>query len=273
MTGTQFVIELAGPAPTPAASAAVLLQPAWFTALGNPKVFVLRPGEADWAPCIPTKVGFLDAIALAWNYLSGQGQLSTRAAIHLQSVADQYAHTIQRQAIPLTAVQNVDSIAQALVEVRDSLDAGLSVMVLPKSGVVAERDLWIACADLGLTFSPKGSFDWVCPGHPAPILSVTPIGATDSFSLGAVQREATHQGAAISFRLATCPTPTVAADGIFRCADFLAQQISGVAVDDDQRLLDQTVRNEIRTNIAAGVDLLNRARVPAGSAEALSLFS
>jgi hypothetical protein len=268
----QFVIELVGQYATRGGSISQLLQPQWFAALGQPNVFVLPSGEQDWRRLTPSNDGLFDSICLAWNYLTPQGRLSVPSAAHLLQVSESYASQIGRYSVSLTPVQNVDEVAAALQEVSDQLDAGLAISIVAKSGSVAERDLWILCSNLGLSFSPNGTFDWFVPEHPCPVLSVEPYGDRETFSLAAVQEGIKHQGATVTLRVATCPAITVAMDAVFRVADVIAQAINGVIFDDTPRQVGERERKEIRETLDAVTNMLNQAGLPPGSPEALQVF-
>ncbi len=267
----QFTVELVGQYTSRAPSVAPLLSQPWHSNLGQPQVFVLRPGDSDWIRLIPNQNEEYDSILLAWDYVSDQGQLSFNSASHLLNMAESFANQIGRKAVSLTDIALVEDIAKSLRQIESELDTGLSVGVVGGMAVF-ERDLWILCSGLGLSFSPTGSFDWLVPQHPHPVLSVTPIGSTESFSLANVQAGLSHQGVSIGFRLATCPAATVAAEGVFRVADVIAQAIHGTVFDDSQRSLTPHIRAEIKRDLDTAITFLSKAGLAPGSPEALKIF-
>jgi hypothetical protein len=271
LSRVQFTVELVGQYTSRSSAVNTLLGSPWFSNLGLPNVFVLPPNQSDWVRLVPQPNEEYDSILLAWDYISDQGQLSTASASNLLQMAESYAVQIGRHAVSLTDIGQVDSISAALRQIENELDTGLGIGVMGNMPVL-ERDLWIVCSDLGLSFSATGSFDWVVPQHPHPALSVTPIGSTESFSLANVQRGLTHQGVNISFRLGTCPAATIAADAVFRVGDVVSQAIHGVLMDDSDRLLTPSVRSELKSNLDTIIAFLSKAGLAPGSPEALKVF-
>lgn len=269
---TQFVVELVGPRTVPASMAAGLLHPQWFGALGQPDIYALRPADTDWEPLIPNPNGSYDSIALAWDILSDRGVLSSQAAAHLFAVATQFATEIQRRAMPMPTPEQIDAVARGLREAQDILDIGISLMVAPPTGSVAERDIWIWCSKLGLEFSGEGSFDWRSPSHPMPLFSITPIGFTDSFSLGQVQANTRHEGVTLGFSVPLCPEPMAALEGAFAAADILGKQLGGIVANEDGDALHPRMRDTIRRDLQRAVTLMGQQRLHPGSSAALSLF-
>src|SRR5690349_1319330 len=88
----QFVVELVGPRTVPAAQAGELLHPNWRAALGQPELWAMRPADAAWQPLRALTQGSYDSIALAWDMVTPQGDLSAASAIHLAGVAEQFAN-------------------------------------------------------------------------------------------------------------------------------------------------------------------------------------
>jgi hypothetical protein len=267
----QFTVELVGQYSSRSHSVNPLLSQPWYSNLGQPNVFVLRPGENNWIRLIPNAVDEYDSILLAWDYLTDGGQLSFASASHLLGMAESFAVQIGRHAVSLIDIGQVDAIAGALRQIEEQFDAGLSIGVCGLIPVV-ERDLWIVCSGLGLSFSGGGSFDWTIPQHPHPVLSVTPIGTTESFSLANVQQGLSHQGVTVGFRLGTCPAANLAVEGAFRVADIVAQAINGTIFDDSDRPLTPSLRNEIKRDLDTAITFLNKAGLAPGSAEALKIF-
>lgn len=269
---TQFVVELAGPHSALSSAVSQLVTPAWFSALGEPQVFVMRPMDTEWQVLTPSPDGSFDSVALAWDILSDRGTLTSGAANHLTMKCEQFANVLGRRAMPMPPPMEVDIVAHALLEARDNLDAGLALMVLPRAGVVGEADLWVQCARLGLQFGPQGSFDWMADAHPSPLFGVTPIGQTESFSLAGAQANTLHQGVTIGFRIAHCPDPETAFKGAIHAGTIICGAIQGVLTNDEARPLDQKMIAEIGGQLRLAVQTLTKANLAPGSAAALSLF-
>jgi hypothetical protein len=268
----QFVVELVGPHSLSASAAAQLLTPSWQGALGQPEAYCMSPSDTQWQVLSDRKDGSYDSLVLCWDILSAQGQLTTASAKHLFRQAEQLANAIGRRAMPLPVPDDMNRTAKDLLKIQEQLDVGVSVEVIPKSGVVMEKDLWVVCSKLGLQFSPEGSFDWRVPHHPCPLFSVTPIGDTEAFSLGSVQRGARHEGVTVGFNLPRCPAPMAALDGAFQACETIAAAIDGVSVDDSGRLMTAAIADEMRRSLQMGVEALESIGLKPGSASALKLF-
>jgi hypothetical protein len=268
----QFVVELIGPRSVPAAQIAPLIQPQWYEALGRPELYCMSPADTCWQPLNPRIDGSYDSVAAAWDVLSPRGTLSSGSASQLLQSCEQFARAVNRRAMGLPEPGDIDRVAKALLQVRDQLDVGVSIAIFPTAGRIPERDLWIACAALGLQFSPDGAFVWKSPQHPNPLFSATPIGDAEAFSLGAVQAGTDHEGVTIGFNVPLCPNPMAAFDGAVRAAEYIARQIGGAAFDDSARPLSAKVRDALRRDLAGGVVMLEKATLRPGSASAIKVF-
>lgn len=268
----QYVIELVGPRSIPAPAAAGLLGPEWFNALGQPELFCMSAADSTWRPLVPASQGSYDSVALCWNVLSDQGTLNQASGQHLLQVAERFAAHVNRRAMPMPVPNELAKVAKSLSRIRDGLDIGISIVVLPSAGVVTEQLLWQQCARLGLQFGPAGSFDWRVPDHPSPLFQVTPIGDTDCFSLRAVQAGQVHEGITIGFNVPRCPAPAAALDGALHAADVIAGAIQGAVFDQDARPLNAPGRDQMRRELNQGVQILEGVGIKPGSAAALKIF-
>ena len=253
----QFVVELVGPRTAPATQAAELLRPDWRAALGQPELWAMRPADTAWQPLRALMHGSYDSIALAWDIVTPQGDLSTTSATHLVSVAERFANAIGRRAIPLTAPTDLAQEARKIKGVQESLDAGLSILVVsPRPVAVSEfgREL----EAMGLT-PHDGEWAWLSEGHPEPLFAATPFESpmTDGITLG--------------FRLARCPDPSVALEGLLNVVDTLSQ--SGLAAfDEDPHPLSAAKRETLRQEIRAGTQALTSIGFAPGTWPALKAF-
>ncbi len=268
----QFVIEFVGPRSVPASQAAALVSAQWHAAFGQPAAWCMRPSDKTWQPLTNAQDGSYDSLALAWDIVGEQGSISGVAGNHLMTTAESFAAQINRRPMPMPTPPELDGIAGLLHNALQNLDAGFALMVVPVGGLVAERDLWILCSRLGLSMSPEGSFDWRAGDHPMPLFSITPIGDTENFSLGAVERGANHQGVTIGFSLPLSPEPVEGCRGCFAAANFLATSINGRILDDSGGQMTDVKRASQRETIRQAVETLNRLAIPPGSAEAIRLF-
>lgn len=269
----QFVIEFVGQRSVSASNASQLLSPDWYQALGKPNLHCMRPADLKWQPLTPAVDGSYDSLAMAWDLLGTDGNISSASAGHLFELAETFAPYIQRRAMAMPMPREVDGIVRALIQAKQMLDIGFELTVMSSRASFPEKDLWIECARLGLEFSPEGSFDWKAPGHPYPLLSVTPIGQTDAFSLSNVQRGMTHVGLTIGFSLPLNISPSQAIEGCFYVADRISQDLSGRILDDANRELTEAIKNHLRQDLKQGLALFARAGMVTGSSEAIGLFS
>jgi hypothetical protein len=269
----QFVIEFVGQRSVPASNAAQLLAPDWYEALGRPKLHCMRPADLQWQPLTPAPDGSYDSLAITWDLLSPLGNISSASAAHLLELAETFAPYIQRRAMAMPVPREVDVVVRALKEAKNMLDIGFELTVMSSRACFEERELWIECAKLGLEFSPTGSFDWKVPGHPHPLLSVTPIGQTDAFALSNVQRNMTHVGVTIGFSLPLNIAPAQAIEGCFYVAERIARDLGACILDDANREVTEAIKNQLRQDLKQGLSLFARAGMTTGSAETIGLFA
>lgn len=253
----QFVVELVGPRTVPTAQASELLRPDWRAAMGSPELWCLSPADTAWKPLRNLTHGSYDSIALAWDLLSPQGEMSAGAAGHLVGVAERFANGVGRRAIPLTAPGDVPGEVQRLRAAQEALDAGLSVLLIaPQRAPVAEFGRVLE--ELGLKAFGE-EWGWFGQGHPEPLFAATPFEAptTDGLTLG--------------FRLARCPDPNVALEGLFRAVDE-SVRVGLAAFDEDQRPLTAATREALRQGARMGAETLEGVGLRAGSWAALKVF-
>ena len=253
----QFVVELVGPRSVPAAQAAGLLRPDWRAAMGHPELWAMRPADTAWSPLHAAAHGSYDSLALAWDMATPVGVMSPASATHLLGLAERFANGVGRRAVPLTTPGDLPQEVRRLQRAQEGLDAGMSVlMVAPRPVAVSEfgREL----ERLGL--EPRdGEWLWVAPGHPEPLFAATPFDSpmTDGLTLG--------------FRLARCPDPMVAIEGLFTVVDALGR--TGLAAfDDDRRPLTAATRDGLREGARTGVRALESLGLRPGSWPALKVF-
>lgn len=254
----QFVVELVGPRSVPTARAAELLRPDWRAALGSPELWCLAPADTAWKPLRALTHGSYDSVALAWDLVSPQGEMSPASATHLLGVAEGFANAVGRRAIPLAAPADLPAETRRVRAAQDGLDAGVSVLlVAPQRVAVAEFGRVLEAMGL----APFGEeWGWFAQGHPEPLFAATPFDAptTDGLTLG--------------FRLARSPDPSVGLEGLFRLVDELAR--TGLAAfDEDRRPLTAATREALREGARAGTRALESAGLRPGSWAALKVFA
>jgi hypothetical protein len=268
----QFVIELVGPRTVPAPAVASLLEPHWQSPLGNPQIFVMAGADQHWRVLESgDPSAAYDSIALAWDILSPRGHLSQASAQQLWSVSESLAQQLQRRAIAMPMPDEIDGYIRALTELRESLDVGVNLSVVSSGFPMAEKEIWKACAALGMHLSPTGLFQWLPSGSHLPLFEVAPL-ESNCFSLGQVLSGTCHSGITIGFRVPCCPNPAAALGECFKVADVLAARCGGTALDEDDAPLTPQARTNALASLSKAVDALSRAGLIPGSTEALKLF-
>jgi len=268
----QFVIEFVGPRSLPASSAAALLGKDWFASLGEPEAFAMAPADNQWRPLTGSTNGSYDSLALAWDLVSERGELTSQAAAHLFKVAESFGNQIQRRAMPLPPPADVSRYIGPLREIRDALDIGVELMLIPKGPDIPERDIWIACAALGLDLGADNFFELRAPEFEEPILTITPLGASKGFALSAVEARVAHPGLMMGFSVPRSPDPSHSLEVAFQACDYLSAQLNAVAFNDADQTLGPATRNQLTSNLHAAVRALSSAGIEPGSHAALKLF-
>jgi hypothetical protein len=267
----QFVVELVGPRTAPAASVQALLQPQWTSTLGNPEVYVMAAADTHWRPLNPgDQSGAYDSIALAWDLISLQGELSAASAQHLWNLAENFANQIERRAMAMPVPADVEIHAKALRDINESLDVGVNFMVVAIGDDFVEEEIWKVAGALGLDYDPSGVFVWRTSG--ADLFEVSPAGSHDKFSLQQVQAGATHTGLGLGFSIPLSAEPVVALDGCIHAASVFAQRLRGGLLDEDYKPCTGEVIQQIKANLGQAVYALKQVGVEPGSTEALKLF-
>ena len=265
----EFVVELVGQRTVPAASASRLLDADWFGALGSPFLWAMRPVDTAWQPMTGSKDGSYDSIALSWRVITERGSINRAAADRLLEVAEGFAKGIGRKAVGVPIPADIEILAKDLRQITEYLDAGIGAAI---GGVrpFLERDVWVACSALGLEYTPEGEFAWRADDRI--LFSVSPIGASERFSLAGVQAGNRLDGLSIGFRIAVCPDPSRALDGMWHAATTLATRLGGTVFDDEEKPLTTSSTRRAAKDLAEALTLFDRAQIVPGSAEALALF-
>lgn len=269
--GAQFVIEIAGPKSVPAGQAHALMSSEWQNALGRPEVWSMAPSDPAWRPMNVADSGSYDSVALAWDLLGEKGELSSRAASHLVQTAERFAQSVQRRAFPFPAPEEVDGLVRSLRSAQEAFDVGVELYV-QGSSAFTEKDVWVACAALGLDLSGEGLFVWRALAWDEPLLSVAPVEEGRVFSLAQVRRGETHEALSVGFSLPRSPDPAAVLERTFAAAAALAQRLGGRPFDDEGHLLDERVKGMLRNNLAAGVRAMKGSGLEPGSAICRKLF-
>jgi hypothetical protein len=269
--GVQFVVELAGPRSVLAQPAHALLGPEWQAALGEPEVYAMAPADQEWRPMATSDSGSYDSLALAWDVLNPKGALSSSAARHLAGQAERFANSFGRRAFPFPAPEEVDRLAAGLQQVRDALDIGIELIVQGDHSF-AERDIWQACAAVGLDLSGQGFFVWRIPGWDEPVLTVAPLEEGATYSLRGIRAGATFEAMGVGFRIPLSPDPERVWQEAVRVAHVLAERLGGSVYDDEGLALSPAREAMLRSSLEAAARSMAEAGLPPGSASALRLF-
>lgn len=270
--GAQYVIEIAGPHSVPAQQARELLGPKWHAALGQPEVFCMASTDQAWRLMSTTDGAVAyDSIALAWDLLSARGELSSASANHLLQTASNFAQSMKRRAFPFPDPAQIDRLVAGLEQARENLDVGLELIVQAPSPLF-ERDVWVACANLGLDLSTEGAFIWKMDGWEDALLAVAPIDEGSVFSLRGVKGNATHEALMIGFNIPRSPDPQNCLNAAFHAAKTLAQKLGAQAFDEEGRALSQGVEKELASNLLQVLRSLEGSGIKPGSGVARKIF-
>ncbi|CAN5629124.1 hypothetical protein BH11ARM2_BH11ARM2_05650 [soil metagenome] len=269
----EFVVEMAGPRTATAAAVSRLLDYDWYTALGHPRLWGMRPSDETWQPLAASHDGAYDSVALSYPMVRLDGKLDVGSALRVEERANEFATLINRRAIGVPKASEVGAIARDLENIRDNLDAGVSFAFSPSRGRVLEKDLWIIFAAMGLQFGSSGNFEYRPFGADRGLFEALPIGgASEKFSLASVQAGAQHEGVSLGFRLPTCPNPIRAIEGLLRTGRALCERVGGRLLDEDSRFVDGKIAQRAINDVTAADATLRRAGIEPGSAEAILLW-
>jgi hypothetical protein len=272
MHKVQFVIEFVGPRSMAGRDVSRLLDKDWFQALGQPTIYVMRPSDLQWTRLVTATDGSFDSLALAWDYITEQGNISSASALQLLQFAERFGPSISRRAMPLPHPGDVNQVVRDLLVARNEMDIGFALSAKASQTGYLEKDLWIECARLGLDFAPGGTFDWKAKSHQGVLLSVSPVGATDAFSLRNVEHGFVHEGVTVGFRVPTCPAPAQALEGCFHVAEHIVRDLGGLVLDESGKLLVERSKGDLRGLLRQAVSLFTQLGITVGSPEALKLF-
>jgi hypothetical protein len=265
------VVELVGPRSVPAAAAVHLLDPRWFGALGEPEIWCMAPTDTAWKPLPPETDGSYDSLALAWDLKSDRGKLTGVACQSLLARAGEYAEHVQRRAMPMPVPEEVENQVRTLDQLREALEIGLALVYSPDT-FVSENDLWEQCERLGLTLDVSGAFVWRHSGNPLPLLSVTPIGHTESFSQAGVSRGDVHEGATIGFSVPLCPSISEALVGCFHVGRVLVDALGGELLDEEVEPVTPRTHERLAVEAQQAERLFEQAGIVPGSAESARIW-
>lgn len=269
----QYVIELVGPRTAPSASIKPLLDRQWQDTLGRPQVYVMAAADKFWRKLDASDpAGAYDSIALAWDLFSDSGALSQSSAMHLLKNAEHLAGQLNRIAMALPVPGDVDPLVKSLNQIRDSLDIGVNLTVVFRSGVTEEA-VWKACSALGLQYGSTGDFEWRIPGWPLPLLAVSPLREGSSFSLGSMQKGVLHDGLIIGFSVPLSPAPMEALSATFHVAETIAARLGGTVLDENDESLNERSKACDKDNLQQALGAFERVQIRTGSLEARKLFA
>ncbi len=269
----QYCIEIVGPKTMRADAVKAVLGSQWQSALGQPEAYVMAAADSTWRrlDSSDTSAAY-DSLLLCWDMVSPKGTISEQSAQHLFGVAENLARQLERRAMPMPIPADVPRTVRALEQIRESFDIGVNLSVISSAGGFPEKEIWDCCQGLGLQFGPTGLFEWRIPGWDYALLGVGPLGDKDSFTLGQVQAGVTHPAVDVGFSVPLSPNPGLVLDTAFAIADRLAQDLNGVALDEEDKRLDDRARNNARKNLGSAFQAMNKAGIAPGSNDAVKLF-
>lgn len=270
--GAQFVLEIAGPKSIRSTAAHALLNAQWQGQLGHPEIFVMAPADNAWRLMSTTDgSGSYDSLALAWDVVGDQGNLSSASVKHLLKVAEQFAIGVERRTFPFPDPNKIDALASALVEAREAYDIGVE-LILQGPGSTTEQDIWSCAAALGLDLAPDGTFVWRVEGWAEPILTLAPYEEGILFSLRNAKTGATHEALSLGFNVPTSPDPISALENMFKVSEAFGSRLGMASLDEDGRSVDERMRNSMRANLTQALKAMEATGLKPGSDVTRKLF-
>lgn len=270
--GVQYVVEIAGPRTLPASAAHSLLASPWYGSLGEPEIHVMAPSDTAWRPMATSDgAGSYDSLALAWDFLTAKGNLSSSSATHLRNVAEQFGQAHGRRAFAFPEPSELDKVVRGLIEAKAAFDIGVEI-VLQGPQPVLEREIWPVAAALGMDLDPEGGFVWRISDWLRPILTLAPYEEGSAFSLRGVQSGADFDALSLGFNLPTSPDPPAVLEALFHVADTFSARLGLGAFDEEGRLLNLALRREMASNLDQAIASMDRSGFRPGSTAAMQLF-
>lgn len=283
----NYVVEIVGQRSIVASQVTPLLDKAWQDALGRPTIHVMAAIDTAWRGfAVDETAQSFDSVCLAWPYVAPSGTLSRQSAERLLASAETYAKQVGRRALPIPLPEDAERMAQMLVQARDNLDVGVTMLILPgeSDNAIAERTIWIACSSLGLEFVSPGTFQWrasfpvdgslTSRNDPSrQLVEVAPLEDADFFSLGGVQSGRTHSGISIGFSVPLSPDPAESVRAAFAIASTFESRYGCIALDDTDQRVDAARGEALLREVDQAARALISAGIRPGSPEAVALFT
>jgi hypothetical protein len=263
----EFVIEIVGPKSMPAKVVASLLQPDWFRALGEPRIWVMAPQDTAWQPLTAAIVGSYDSLALTWPLLGAEGNLSKRSVLTLAGTAERFAATVQRRSLTMPPPVDIDNAVRGVAEIASRLDIGVGIGVMFVQPI-AEEIIWRTAIELGLSLNSVGEFVWGVP----PQLTVIPLNDPTQFTLGGVKAGRTHEGLSLGFTAPLVASPMLSFQSTLKVANEFAGRFRGLVIDEDGNQMSASLQTQYENNIRFAIQAFESAGLVSGSAEATRLF-
>ncbi|SRR5581483_2595607 len=267
----QYVIELIGPNLISAQQAKALLEQNARTALGNPEIYVMIPGQSRWQTLWPGEPNLTyDSLAFAWDLVSENGQITAATANELWKRTETVGKTLQRRAAPLPPPDDAARAASNLRTIKDSLDIGLDILISPKSDPFDAKRVFECAYEMGFALRNSGLLEWKQQGWPEPLLTIFPAYEGDLLDPKSCP---TLDGLAIGFSVPCSPAPEQMLERTVLASDAFCEKLGGTAADDDGRPMTPEAVVRLGSSLANAVRELRSAGLEPGSAEALRLFS
>lgn len=269
----EFIIEIVGPRTMSAQLAMAALRPDWQNALANPKVVGMAPSDSDWQIlCSSTSAQVFDSLAFCWPFMKPNGNLTNASAQHLISISESFANQVQRRAIPHLPADDVEARVSDLQAISNELDFGVGLTLSSPVGAINEIKIWEVAANLGLDLDSSGYFVWRQDGIELPLLSLSSLGAKDTFSLEAAQANQVHPALSIGFRIAVNPEPVATWQTMLHISKTLASRLSLDICDEEGEPIGEKGLAMLEASVHQASETIKGAGIVPGSPEACLIF-
>jgi hypothetical protein len=265
------VVELVGPGTITDQVVRSFASGSTYESLGSPLVFAMRPGKQSWTRVYADVAsGESDAVCLAWDLVSDSRRLTSASATELLRRCEKAAEGIGRRAFPLSPPSDVEARAASIVSVKDSLDIGFSLSVLPFVDSLRAESVIRTAYELGFRLTGDGVLEWKCLGWREPLLTILTSGIHADFDLSARPEV---PGVTVGFSVPRTPSTNEVFERACITAAAIAESSGGRVFDDDGNPLDAEHKNRLAALLDSAVEMCLGAGITPGSHEAVALFS
>jgi hypothetical protein len=174
--------------------------------------------------------------------------------------------------MPMPPPADVEPAVRAIEDAAQNLDIGMGLSLLPLGNPLPEKDVWIACAALGLQVGGSGLFEWRVPEWDEPLLTLSSLDDQETFSLQAVTAGKGHPGLSVGYRIPRSPNSLAVLQACMQIADYFERALSTATLDDSDEQLDAAGKQRLIGYHGQAVAALRAVGLEPGSPAALKVF-